>query len=184
MYRSELDRIVARLHEKNPVPPPNPAPYNRDACFKWFHHTRSDHWWKTQMTFSGETLLAVIGDNNHANRGKLMKRDPLINRGIIQKIGFVIPDIEARKIAFPGGTNPRYVSIDPPEVIPHIGKLSSVWSLWARCATCGDNKFIPVMIDGKEQVACYHCLPPSQFGSIGAREVKKSLIQEALKMFY
>lgn len=75
----------------------------------------------------------------------------------------------------------------PPKKIGAIAKKSE-WDLWACCARCSHsankfryaNRFLPALINGEEHVICYHCYPPDQYPSIGAIEIKTSLIYEAL----
>lgn len=95
---------------------------------------------------------------------------------ILEKMGFLIPKVEDRELVFTSDFH--YIT---PENPIFLAKLAKNWSLWARCVICGDNKFLPLEIDGKEHVACYHCFPPGQYKSIGGARVKKSLIHEALK---
>lgn len=110
------------------------------------------------------------------------------------KIGYVIPDIECRKLVFPDTTPsgkkgvfaPKFLWLEPPNPLPRIPKLDkeSAWSLWACCQTCGKNKFLPIIMNAEPHIACYYCIPPHQYRPIGATRVNRSLIHPALKKHY
>jgi hypothetical protein len=117
-----------------------------------------------------------------------------LESSILQKIGKIIPYIETRRLCFPkigqgqvraGEVVPRFIWLTP-ELTKRIPKYDdeTAWSIWACCNRCQRNQFLPVIINGKPSVACYYCLPPSQYLALGAKPVKKSLIHEALKKFY
>lgn len=170
--------------------PPNPAPLNRQQTWRWLAHVKSDDWWRSQMPVSYSAISLILGlpETWIAN---MMAGDPTrITTRVIPKIARLIPDIESRKLCFPklktgprkGIITPKYLWLNPEETI--IPRLSRAWSLWARCGACGNNKFLPVVIDAKPHVACYHCLPPSQHRAIGAVWIKNNLVHEALKKYY
>lgn len=160
-----------------------PQKYDIKQTHRWVDYVQRDYWWRSQMPIASKSLDAFCGGDCMRHK----KRYPATMR----KIASIIDDIENRKLCFgrraPGsggkGNQPHFLWVDPPGICPLIPKISKNWSLWARCATCGDNKFMPILIDEKTHVACYNCFPPSQYKSIGAVEEKKSLIHEALKIF-
>lgn len=175
---------------------PEPPPYDIARSMAWYKHTRSDTWWQSQMPINPLFLLAVCGSVNRREANALRDYKTAPSNAIMKKIGFLIPKIESRELVFPhvpvGAPRkneyraPQYLFIDAPLSTRCISRLSpgSAWALHARCITCRGNKFLPIEIDGKPHVACYQCLPPSQYKSIGATAVDKSLIHEALKVFY
>lgn len=153
---------------------------------QWRNMVYRDPWWQSQMPVKDWALEKVLGYAAHAvMRG--MKGTPGRNRAVL-RVGVLIPDIERRALCFPiqpkfprihvKNRPPMFLWLTPPPVTPMIGKLSpeSAWSLWARCSSCGGNKFLP----RQGQVACYHCCPPP----FDAAPPKRSLIHEALKKYY
>lgn len=173
---------------RNPGGPPIPPPFNRAGTLRWLAHIKSDAWWQSQMPIPMARLDAVLGlaDGWISHMLAIHPKFPMTNA--VPRISQIIPAIERRRLAFPEGKNlsPKFLWIDPPFDPPLINRLAlaSAWSLWATCQFCGDNQFLPVVIDGKPHVACYTCIKPDQYRAIGAVAVKKSLIHEALKKFY
>jgi hypothetical protein len=45
---------------------------------------------------------------------------------------------------------------------------SEAWNEWARCSSCGGNRWALGEIAGRRHKLCGHCLPPSQWRAIGA----------------
>jgi hypothetical protein len=179
-------RYVRPRKERTYEPPVTP-PFTHAEVEVWLEHIKKDFWWKNQMPIS-VTALALALNTTENNLKKCLKyRGKVELERALTQIARIIPDIEARRIAFPARSNsqrgvPNFFHLEPQPC--NISRLSDNWSLWARCLSCGGNKFLPVEIDGKPHVACYHCLPPSQYRSFGGKPVQKSLIHEALKKYY
>lgn len=155
-----------------------------EQALKWWNHTRKDDWWRSQMPMSSETLDAALC----YGRIRSMFKSGTGKRSL-KRIATIIDDVEDRKLCFPNiigshGDIPRYLWLEPEK--KKIGKLvaESFWTLWSRCLSCDHNQFLPMTIDGKPYVACYHCIPPSQYPQIGATRVEKSLIHQDLKNRY
>ncbi len=182
--------IPIKYKERKPDPPLNPPIYDRKAALRWLEFTKRDEWWQSQMPVSVFALESALDKPGRLKDALAGDTNP---DTILALLGHLIPDIEARKVVFPKigrgrpkkgeEPTPRYLRLFPLST-PFIPKLSSNWSLWARCITCGGNKFLPVMIGWTSHAACYHCLPPDQYPSIGAKGIKTSLIHEALKEWY
>lgn len=185
-------------HRKPPreYAPPDPPPFDYEQTLRWLEYVKRDDWWQSQMPVSTGALDAVFGLYRKSIHQMLRGRAKATSRPVMEKIARVIPDIESRKLVFPEANKcqafagkvlaPRFVWLDLPAINVEISRLSaeSAWTLWARCHSCLSNTFLPVAIDGKPHVACYSCLPPSQYRALGATAVKKSLIHEALKKYY
>lgn len=179
---------------RNSAERPNPRAHDVAQSLAWLKQSQNDYWYRSQMPFNDFTLSLAIGRNKRYIRNAFNGAQMLTR--VMGNVSRSISDIENFRLVFPRPHNgrprkdtpraPHFIRIpDPPPSIS-IAKISAreAWTLWARCSTCSGNKFLPIQIDGKRHVACYHCFPPSQYGQIGAREVKKSLIHEALKAFY
>lgn len=171
----------------------DPPAYDFNATMRWLKLIKSDFWWRTQMPFNELRLCDLLGTSDRYVKLILARPETHPPEKTIDRIGRLIDDIEERKIAFPPRCGvgyrkdcaPKFLHLEP-KGKPLIQKIcdESAWSLWARCSTCGGNKFLPISCDGRSRVACYNCFPPSQYPQIGARGVKKSLIHEALKIYY
>lgn len=156
---------------------------------RWLEFVQSDHWWLTQMPVYHKSVDDLLGKRRFYQRQYpsdtawigLSRLIPLIER---RSIIFTWRNIFRAKKGTRGA--PRVLFVDPPAFPPRIAKLSkeSEWSVWACCGSCGNNQFLPVVMNGAEHVACYHCLPPSQHPSIGAKETSRSLIDEAVRKYY
>lgn len=159
-------------------------PYDIAQTRKWVQHVRSDFWWLAEMPISGAALSFAIGDTtNTLTLFEVSRMGPKR----FARVARIIPEIEARKLCFlPQGSKEHYVWIEPPEK-KSIQKLSqkSAWSLSAHCLSCGRDQFLSVTIwgDDRPYAACYSCIPPDQYRSIGAQLAPKSLIHEALKNY-
>lgn len=178
-------------------PPPvsmNNFAHSREKILLWLRYIKNDPWWKSQMPVTDAALAKIIGMTKSNFSESMNHVRGHSDRVICKKIGLLIPDIEARKICFPeiiqfgdkGTSTPKFLWLDPPDQAPRICQLSleTAWSLWACCASCGDNKFLSVMLNDSPYVACYKCLPPNQYPAVRATAVKKSLIHAALKKYY
>ena len=191
---------------KLPVAPP----YDLKETMAWWRHVRSDDWWQSQMPISTGAIDAVLGTTTFRYA---VNTD--YKRGVkdsMKRLAWIIPDINRRALVFlnvGGGerkkgekmiTNPRFLRLEPSSEPPMIPKLclESSWSLWARCASCGGNQFVPVSFapvklyssappikhePSYDQVACYNCNHPSR-NNYGGKLVEKSLIHEALKKYF
>lgn len=163
-------------------------PYARAATRTWIERTSSDPWYLSQMRLGKTALYDVLGMTPLFH-----KKEWTVSGIMYDRMARLIDPIEARELIFPhrGKGNsmdrslPRYIWVEPqspPPVLRRIARLAQ-WSLFARC-TCGSNQWLPVVIDNAEHVCCYRCLPPSQFPSIGAKAVKRSIITAAVKQHY
>lgn len=148
------------------------------------------------MPISHPALSSALGFSKKYIRLALSGRKSHPPEKVLGKIARAIPEIENRAITFPynhGGLlkngkrlEMKCIRLDPPDKKRWLSRIAveSAWSIWSHCVICDGNKFLPITLNENPHVACYHCFPPSQYGQIGAREVKKSLIHEALKAFY
>lgn len=152
--------------KKELVAPQAPAVISKTYAARWFAQAMKDPWYKSQMPILKKVVLSAIG---------------LTCFGSIDRAAKLIPSIENRNLIF---LKDRFIWMDP-QVILKINRLTPVafWSLFARCLSCGGNKFLPVEIDQKEKAACFLCLPPSQYPSIGAKPIKRSLIADSVKEY-
>lgn len=178
------------------VAPPRPKapPCDIKKTWKWWEHVRQDDWWLSQQPISYNAMCAALGIGAEVLRLAVEGYKP--PGTIPARLAGVIDRTENRELCFPlrksGGkkkgesSGPYFLIVERPLSPSKIQKISVeiIWSLHARCVTCSGNKFLPISIDAKPYVACYQCLPPSQFPAIGATRVEKSLIHEALKKFY
>lgn len=176
-----LTPFIAR--DKPPTLParfPSP-PLDQEQVIEWWKNMRLDDWWQSQMPVPRVTISELLNLTPRALSYALEQRH---GAATLSKLSVLIPSIENRTLVFPKNTYAPYLwFVLPTEKI--IDKLSKepAWSLWARCAHCGDNKFIPIILNGEDHVACYHCFGEGHYRPIGGRRVKKSLIHEALKNY-
>lgn len=135
-----------------------------------------DYWFRHEMPISFKKLLRAINYKYH-----MLEKQEQAPSIILP----LIPAVENRRIVFIKDS-PGYVWLMPPDLPPRINKLSRIecWSMFARCLSCDGNKFLPVMMGGKEHAACYGCIPPSQYRALGAKPIERSLICEAAKKYY
>lgn len=184
--------------ERKPVKLP-PAPeqpiMNYVEVKYWLAHIKNDHWWQTQMPISYAALSDAVGIERKTFVNMIENKRTYRDVFALKALAPVIISIEKREVCFPEVKNsplrgappiPRLLRVMPRDPVPLISRLSqgSAWSLWATCFNCRNNKFLPIIIDHKPYVACYHCLPPSQYRAIGAAPVMRSLIHEVLRAFY
>lgn len=173
--------------------PPTPAGTQLAEAMEWWNETKKDLWWKSQMPISLRAIDASMGTVFGLAQALNPNYKKISLESGLKKLQKVIDDIETRALVFPPKNVhydrsfrwPLFMRLDPPAeppLIPSIVARAS-WSLWARCQTCRRNKFLPVIIDEKPWVACYHCLAPDQHKRVGARMENMSLIYEALKKY-
>lgn len=157
----------------------NPTPLCLAQTRIWMRFIYNDFWYNNQMPVYETALL-------RAAQATLDFRDvDMLSDKTIGKISRIVPAVEERKLVLLTKP-PFFLWIDPPDPVPRIAKLCHVehWALFARCASCGDNQFLSVVVNRQEHAACYKCLPPSQYGSIGASAVSRSLILDAVRGRY
>jgi len=150
-----------------------------EQTHKWLNHAYADFWYKHQMPITGRLLDDCLGLTNVYR----YKRPYTWGDDTVLKLARLIPEIERRAVIFTKAKYRKpaqiYVS-EPPKLAPKIKKISSVWSLYATCLSCGDNQFLPVMME-KPYVACYHCIDPKEYKALGGRLIDESIITTALE---
>lgn len=160
----------------------------RDDALRWWDFARAGDWWQSQMPISTYAMAGALNMTQQAFWASLHETGTNTNQSLRRQIRQIIPDIEKRALVFPAAKTggPKFLWLEPPAIPPRIPKYDdgSAWSLWAECQRCQGNKFLPVVMNGKPHVMCYHCLPPKQYTALGAKRVEKSLIHEALKKYY
>lgn len=181
-------RTRERPPEDPRAPPKGPPALTRDETLRWWATVQNDYWWKTEMPLSCKMLSGVLGVGQWQAAAALMRGLNATNT--LASLARLIPHIEARRIVFPqpvaSGTKGRQrlppplwlTPPDQPPIIPRLAPACS-WNLFTRCRSCGGNKWLPVIVDNKDYVACYACLPPPLWKSLAARLSPKRLIAEA-----
>jgi hypothetical protein len=152
-----------------------------EQTHKWLNHAMSDFWYKHQMPVTGKLLDDCLGYTL-----AFKKRTPYAwSDEAVGKLGRLIPEIERRAVIFSKRAYKRpaaiYVS-EPPRIAPQIKKISTTWSLYATCLSCGDNQFLPIMME-RAYVACYNCIHPSEYKALGGRLIDESIITTALLQY-
>jgi len=183
---------VQQRKKPREIPKYDPPAMSRGGILKWWERARACPWHKSQMPVTYANMGALLGIGK--DQFRVHMEDCPLNSKYWALMAKLIPDIEARKIAFPmsrqknlkAENQPYYVTIDPPAEPPRIYKITRVefWSLFARCASCGGNKFLPSKVHGVQHALCFTCIPPDLHCSIGGVEQNYSLIHEALKSYY
>lgn len=164
----------------------SPNPYDLAETKHWLAHIKSDFWWQHQMPISGYALSFACGYSSDM----LSPRTKRFSQKSLERVSRLIDDIKTRRICFLSSTGKpkegetrNFIWVEPrPKIIARLVQ-ERFWDIWATCAACGQNQFLPIRISGDDRpyVACYQCIPPDQYRSIGAILVEKSLIHEALK---
>lgn len=180
-----ISNHVAKSLLKQPRPYQDTAP--RYEVRKWLMMMQKDPWYRTQnpVTIQG---IATITNSHRVNIIKRIISESDPNRKmpeLVQRIYAVMRKIENREIVFcQTGINSGFMFLwlTPPHQCPYISpfSLEQEWSIFARCKTCGENKFMPVSRKPHNYALCYRCIPPSQYKPLGVTLTKKSLIREAL----
>lgn len=158
----------------------------RKTVRDWYRRCKNDFWYKNQMGFGSRKLEKAIGctrqeiKNFSRTTGTHNRKE---ENPACQRVGKIMEHINARRLVFTPLRGEGAFWITPPDWDPRIDRLSlrKEWSIFARCSSCGDHRFLPVQIAGKDYAACYVCLPPSQHPVIGATLLRRvSLIRDAL----
>lgn len=179
----------------------NTPPLSESETLRWLEFIARDPWYASQMPVSMAGLGAAIDrESVVVTRGPANPWYPKI----LERVARVVPDIEARRLVFPSpadvGMNeasgmtdlfgrkpaPKFLWMDVPEEPPALKRLAtrSAWTLFSCCASCQGNQWLPLQLGGKEHVACYHCVAPEEFKSLGGRPQKFSLVHQALRDYY
>lgn len=140
----------------------------------WMDRAKNDPWYLSQMPIRLDSLDKAIGFNGF--KGAKFGN---ITANAWRALENIIPRIENREIIFMPKNEIIVIDAGEPSIVK---RLTTSWSLNIRC-TCGSNQFLPLMIE-KEYAACYLCIPPNQYKAIAAKEIKRSLIHEAMKNYY
>lgn len=138
-------------------------------------------WFKHQMPVNYISFSKAVGNKDHHRMHDLITAKYINPQNeLIKKCTRLTKMIEKREVVFIERAG--HVFLRPPEFCHHIPKycLMESWSLFARCQTCTDNKFLSVLNGDAEMVACFNCIPPSQFSAIGVKLSKRKLIEEAI----
>lgn len=151
---------------------------------EWYQRWHGDHWYKTQMPMTLERLADVCEMSVHTIRD-MMGDDILPKPETLNRVESGIEKIEERRVIWfkQPGYKLRMIHLVPPTSPPRRAKLSrhEGFDVFSVCATCQNNKWLPLKIDDKDHIACYSCLPPAQWPSIGAFSSRRSLIRDYIR---
>lgn len=144
----------------------------------------NDLWHKTQMPISINAVARCVGgDKDNIRKRILLENSDSKSEALCQKIGHLIQAVEERRLVFfktKSGIEHHWLEpINETKINPL--STEAEWSVFARCKVCQKNKFMPVVMHGKNHALCYQCIPPSQYKALGATLLKKNLIQNALQ---
>lgn len=140
-------------------------PASRAAVVKWFQAIGIDPWYRDANPIPLKRLAKAIGVSrrtlNYARRGAVTQR-------IADRIAPYIEDIENGRLVLTRGrvhwfAQPARRPQPQPPLVPEDD-----WTPWSLCRSCGAYRWRAVAISGKPHAACYCCLPPAQWPSIGA----------------
>ena len=138
---------------------------------RWLDHIKTDYWYLSQMAISRRALARYCGIDAALDLSPVN----------LTKLSQAINDVNARRVVFLPPKEGDFWILDPPRELRKIRKLSRNWGLFSRCDSCLDNKFLPIFLNEREEVACYHCFPPEQYACIGAKKRDVSLIAEVAR---
>lgn len=151
---------------------------------RWVQHIMTDFWFQCEMGPSMVSLAEATqldisylnGFRNHDSRRERMT--------IANALKEFMEKIENRQAILTADIGVVYLMPEPDQP---CGKLLArslnereEWCLWSRCHFCGHNQYLPVIMNGENYAACYHCIPPSQYPSFGAKHQDGSLLRYAL----
>lgn len=161
----------------------------RQEVRRWLMMIQRDPWYKSQMPVTIKGIGKIAGGHRvHIMRRIITELDSIRPmHALVQRIAELMKKLDKREIVFyrgNAGKAAQFCWLTPPQFCPFIKPfcLEEEWSLFARCTTCANNKFMPITTNGenKNYAACYCCIPPSQYKALGVKLTKKSLLLEAL----
>jgi len=167
-----------------------------EAVLRWLRMVKQDHWYITQAQISWTAIEAMhVMSKDRIERAKRgMASHAADQRGISDDtcaaLTPVIVSIERGELVFAGdarGRRMRAVWLDVPEPMPRAQDsivLDEHWIYWARCRRCDGNKWLPITLADKAQVACYQCHPVDEYPSYGALARKARLVERMLSEYF
>lgn len=156
-------RVAAALGLHAPVNRPLPA--SRAAVVKWFQAIGTDPWYRDANPVTLYRLAKAIGVSrrtlNYARRGSVTQR-------MANRLAPYIEDIENGRLVLTRGQVHWFAqpARRPPPQSPLVPEQD--WMPWSLCRSCAGYRWRAIAIAGKPHAACYNCLPPAQWPSIGA----------------
>lgn len=166
--------------------PPSRSTAGRAEVIKWLRETEDDPWYKlnpvplTSAAFNG--ILGRRANGNELQVCRLTTKSPNgrdhLSPVLVERTLAIMADMEAGRLVFwraaRGGRGlPPYVAhrLQPPDAVPFpqrrlVDRCDYDW--WARCTACGQRRYAAIVMSGREEAACWNCVPPAVYGSIAA----------------
>lgn len=174
-----------------PAPEVMPA-WTANDILDWYERGRGDAWHQIEMPVT-KAAIALLTGLDPVRVEDIVDRNIDLSATRAAKFTQIIDDVENRRVVWgvletiigKGRGRTAAVYVDPPSPKINYGLFRvsprSTWSPHAHCVHCGSRKWLAIDYDGKPQIACYTCLPPSQYASLGFVASKKPLIREFVR---
>jgi hypothetical protein len=154
-----------------------PAEISRKEIVSWLQRTLRDDWYARQMPVRISTYEKFSGLSNKILEKLIYEDEYFPREQTLDRLASMIKQIETREVVW---HRTHFLYQTPPKNPsrrPKIYEADSGFSVFSKCLTCGGNKWLPSRMDGKLQIMCYSCVPPSQWPALGADDVRFSLIR-------
>ena len=165
---------------------------SRQEVMDWIERFRNDPWQLSEMPVTA-TVLASLCNMQPITFQKIFDGSQEISQPLCAKMTRFIPEIEERRVVWSdlqstlqygrGRGKTVVLYLEPPKNVVVMPRLfpRAGWDIFVACSSCRSRKWLPVETDGKPFVACYTCLPPSQYAALGLVPSKDKLIREFVR---
>jgi len=147
-------------------------PVDMEEFNKRVYAVRHDRWFKTEGYISWERLYHLEFGSNRLTIGKRGAErftrylDQIYAGELVMLMAIRLPcnnriaTVRPIKVLF---------LVPPPSQAPPQSRLTELsdYNWWSRCRSCGGRRFGHCVIAGKSWAACWDCIPPEMYGTIG-----------------
>ena len=173
----------------------------KNEVLRWLRLVEDDPWYRVNPVplFSpcflalmgrsegGKTQLYAARDGRPGAGGSgIGKHVSIIAASLAAQVAVLMQEIAEGKLVFTASPWTAW-RLTPPDILPHpqpMLVLREDYRWWARCRACHGRRFAPVAINGRENAACWDCIPPRIYGSIAAKPSRHSLIPDAIERWH
>ena len=153
-----------------------------NKAVKWLHHVHHDLWWQNETGISDAILAPIL--NVTTRTLSYFRLGQYASVALATKINEVARMLDAREAVMICDHGLIYIVPGPDKPSgPLLNRNSSdegEWFLTSRCQKCAKNQYLPIILNDENYAACYHCIPPKEYKSLGAISQDGSLLRYAL----
>lgn len=166
--------------QNTPQPIQLPRQERAKIAYRWVYYATRDEWFNAEMPASMRIIARAFGYIDAANL-VLFLQGVETAQYLCDKILDLADKIKRREAVFIKDYGIYDLMPEPVKMAPPVLKRVE-WRMTSTCSACGNNQYLPAMMNGEPHALCYHCIKPDQYAAYGAKKIEgDGLISSALE---